>query len=112
MTVWLTKIVCHNVYTLFLGEFQTMARRTLGLECLIQQKQLVQIIISEGSDHVNKHQVSINFNEFVDPTHTVCAELNQGNESVFGMDQMQENNVLLTYILVSEIDLFTIATPS
>ena len=31
--------------------------------------------ISQGSD-VNKHQGSINFNDLVDPTHTVCADLN------------------------------------
>ena len=39
--------------------------------------------ISQGSD-VKKHQGSINFNELVDATHTVCADFNQGNESVFG----------------------------
>lgn len=66
--------------------------------------------ISQGSD-VNKHQGSINFNELVDPTHTVCAEFNQGNESLC-LDQVQEHSVLPTYILVCEIDLFTIATPS
>ena len=33
---------------------------------------------------MNKHQGSIDFNELVDPTHTVCADFNKGNESVFG----------------------------
>ena len=33
---------------------------------------------------MNKHQDPININELVDPTHTVCADFNQGNESVFG----------------------------
>ena len=39
--------------------------------------------ISQGSDG-NIHQGSTNFNELVDPTCTVCADFNQGNESVFG----------------------------
>ena len=39
--------------------------------------------ISQRSDG-NIHQGSIHFNELVDPTHAVCADLNQGNESVFG----------------------------
>ena len=39
--------------------------------------------ISQGCD-VNKHKGSIYFNELVDPSHSVCADFNQGNESVFG----------------------------
>ena len=39
--------------------------------------------ISQGSD-LNKHEGSINFNELVDPTHTVRGHLNLGNEPVFG----------------------------
>ena len=33
---------------------------------------------------MNKHQGFVNFNELVDPTHTICSDFNQGNESVFG----------------------------
>ena len=79
VTVWLTKIVCYNIHALFLRECQTIWRRTLGLE----QLNAVSADISQGSD-VNKHQGSINFNELVHPTHTVCADFNQGDESVFG----------------------------
>ena len=47
--------------------------------------------IRQGSN-VIKHQGSINFNELVDPTHTfaVCADFNQGNESVFGSSAGKE----------------------
>lgn len=44
VTVWLTKVVCYNIHVLLLRECQTMLRRTLGQECLIQQKQFVQIL--------------------------------------------------------------------
>ena len=39
--------------------------------------------VSQASD-VNKDQGPITFNELVVPTHTVCADVNQGNETVFG----------------------------
>ena len=54
-----------------------MSRRTLS------PAKTVSAEISQGSD-VNNHHGSITFNELVDPTHAVCADFNQGNESVFG----------------------------
>lgn len=53
---------------------------------------------------MNKDRSSINFNELDDPTHTVCANLNQRNESVFGSNARKHCIAMPIYaILYNEI---------
>ena len=66
--------------------------------------------ISQGGD-VNKHKGSVNSNELVNPPHTVCADLNQGNESVFGSNAGKQCVTDLIYISQG-IDIFMIALQS